>query len=507
MAANKPVGMQIGAILCGLGMLIATAIAYSFNKDLSENMAKFEKSDADLRAANDTITRLDQDIQALKQKIGSILEQVGVGDDKNPTTVLGDMENQIATYGGNLAQPTMVQTIIKLRQELDNAVKERDAAAADKKTAESTVLALRGQYQGQVDEFSKAKTDIEGQLSDLIDEKEEKITSKNSEIDELRDDLAQIKIALEREREEHSQDVKRMSSDNSRLISTNDLLREKLNELTADNFEMEDGEIRWIDSIDQTVWINLGSADRLPVQTTFSVYSKSGRGVGRGKEDLIGAIEVIRITGPHLAQARILPGSEDISRPITPGDAIYTPLWSIGRQPKFSFVGFIDLDKDGRSDREILHDIIAATGSEIDNEVDDLGNRTGDGISIETKFLVMAQLPDPSQSPDPKEQQTGLRVLKEADKMVKEARESGVRRVSLNDFLDYVGYKPQQRSWVPGEKVPWTLNNGSQSVTTDQVGGMNRLSTGNVSGAFTRSKRLKSDTGTGNTSKLFGGGY
>ncbi|MEX0726725.1 MAG: hypothetical protein WEB58_11820 [Planctomycetaceae bacterium] len=503
-AANKSAGLQIVAGLCFFVMVIAVAIAYSFHKDLSENSAKYEQTTAELRAEKETTVRFDQEIQALKQKIGSNAAVVGVGDDKNPQTVLGDMDAQIALYGKTYAQPTMIQTIVKLRQELDNAAKERDAAVADLKTAQQTVLALRGQYQSQADVVIAAKTDIESQLSDLIEEKEERLGAKNTEIDELSTDRAELRIALDREKEEHDQDVKRMTNDNDRLVAANDQLRDKLNEITADNFEMEDGEIRWVDNINSTVWISLGTADNLPEQTTFSVYSKSHRGVGRGKEDLIASIEVIRVTGPHTAQARIL--EDDIYRPITPGDVVYTPLWSPGRRPKFSLVGSFDLDGDGRSDRENLHDIIAATGAEIDNEIDDQGNRTGDGVTIDTKFLIKGQMPDPSATPDPKEQAVALRVLKEYKNIQKEARENGVRLVPMNDFLDYIGYKPQQRSWVPGEKVPWTLQNGAQSVGTDEVGG-NRLSTGNVSGAFTRSKRLKSDSGTGNTSKLFGEGY
>ncbi|MFN0197277.1 MAG: hypothetical protein ACKVT0_11075 [Planctomycetaceae bacterium] len=215
---------------------------------------------------------------------------------------------------------------------------------------------------------------------------------------------------------------------------------------------------------------------------------------------------MIRITGPHTAQARILPG-DDIFRPITPGDVIYTPLWSPGRRPKFSLIGKFDIDHDGRSDRDNLREIIAATGAEIDNEVDDEGNRTGNGITIDTKFLVIGELPDPSSTPSPKEQQIAERILKEHFNIRKEAREHGVRVVSVNDFLDYIGYKAQRRIWVPGEEVPWTLQNGAQSIGVDTAGGNNRLGTGQVSGAFSRSKRLKAERSTGQTSKLFDKGY
>ena len=48
--------------------------------------------------------------------------------------------------------------------------------------------------------------------------------------------------------------------------------------------EVPTGYIRYVDSTNRLVYINLGSADKLPLRTTFAVYAKSNSGVGRGKE-------------------------------------------------------------------------------------------------------------------------------------------------------------------------------------------------------------------------------
>ena len=47
---------------------------------------------------------------------------------------------------------------------------------------------------------------------------------------------------------------------------------EKLEELTAQKFDVPNGEIRWVNQRTGTVWINLGRADALQRQVTFSVY-------------------------------------------------------------------------------------------------------------------------------------------------------------------------------------------------------------------------------------------
>ena len=84
------------------------------------------------------------------------------------------------------------------------------------------------------------------------------------------------------------------------------------------------GEVTWVDQRSATVWINLGRADSLDRQTSFSVYSADADDVGKAKKRA--TIEVTRITGDHSSEARIT--EDKNSDPITLGDKIFTPLWS-----------------------------------------------------------------------------------------------------------------------------------------------------------------------------------
>ncbi|NOX56831.1 MAG: hypothetical protein GXP27_20800, partial [Planctomycetes bacterium] len=241
----------------------------------------------------------------------------------------------------------------------------------------------------------------------------------------------------------------------------------------------------------------------------------------RGRDDIKGAIEVINVIDAHTSVARIL--EDDIYRPILPGDPIYTPLWSPGRQEVISFVGIIDLDGDGESDREELHDLVAGAGARIDNEVLDDGRRIyytdfpnhyvefdyesgRPGIDVHTKFLVIGQIPDVNSVALEKEKDQIENILKHLDAMRKEARRQGVRIVSLNDFLSWIGYKPKRRLHIPGVAGrPYTLKAGARSAAVDEVVG-ERESSGSVSGVYSRSRRLRQPTSSGQTSKLFHGG-
>src|SRR5262249_39041165 len=70
-------------------------------------------------------------------------------------------------------------------------------------------------------------------------------------------------------------------------------------------------------------YINLGSADNVKPQLTFTIHGVGldGRPILQAK----GTLEVVNVTGPHLSQARIT-GVKDANRdPILEGDILYNP--------------------------------------------------------------------------------------------------------------------------------------------------------------------------------------
>ena len=87
-------------------------------------------------------------------------------------------------------------------------------------------------------------------------------------------------------------------------------------------------------------------------------------------------------------------------------------------------------------------------------------------------------------------------------KMKEQAREQGVRVMTLKDFITYMGYKPSRRLWLPGEEIPWLLKSGSHSTGVNETIG-NRQSSGQTAGVFSRSKRLKQPKSSGQASGLY----
>jgi hypothetical protein len=90
--------------------------------------------------------------------------------------------------------------------------------------------------------------------------------------------------------------------------------------------------------------------------------------------------------------------------------------------------------------------------------------------------------------------------------MRQEARLHGVKIISLNDFLSYIGYKPKRRLFKPGQERPFNLKAGAASAGINEPIG-DRASAGQVSGSYGgRNRPATQQTSPGTTSKLFGGG-
>ena len=138
---------------------------------------------------------------------------------------------------------------------------------------------------------------------------------------------------------------------------------------------------------------------------------------------------MLRIIDEHTAETRIV--EDRLSDLILPGDVVYTPVWKPGQRRRFALVGKLDIDGDGKSDIEKIRGLIRRGGGTIDAVVDETGKQTGE-ISIDTRFLVMGTMPSGAEA----EGAASTRF----SKILKQADELGIDRMSLDRFLEQVGY-------------------------------------------------------------------
>lgn len=502
--SNKPVGLQISLVAFVLLSIIFGVMAFSFHRSLSDAQAAAQKAKNELSNVNKARGDADADVTALKNLVGLKLTTVSSNDPNDATSVTGASRQKMAeakAFAGN----SLVETIDKILQAYN-------ATEADRATVQASLAELNGKYEAQesryralADEHDAARKKAEADLRDITRSRDEALAAKDQEISKLRNEWNNAQAEIQNITEQREKERKRFNDEITRLEGINDKLRDELDELKQQSFEVADGVIRWVENSTGMVYINLGSADNLRPRTTFSVYAKDASGIGRGQEDIKGNIEVVRIIDAHTAAAKIT--DEDLLRPMAPGDQVYSPLWNAGRVEQFSFVGLLDLDNDGRSDRDLLHQIVATAGAVIDNEVDDDGVRTPEGGSIteRTKFLVLGDIPDMAKIARAEDRERAQKIMDHLKDMRKEARLNGVRIVNLNDFLAYIGYKPKRRLFQPGQERPFNLTAGAHSTAVNEpLMKSSRESSGQVSGAITRTKNTRQQVSPGTTSKVFG---
>ena len=521
-SSGKPTAVHFTLIFFVMASVILGVVAFLMHRSYAELNAKYVKAQQDATQSQNALRTNEEEFEALRNALGHPgFEKIGTNPDE-ANTLLWAVYKDIRDYAGftpstPVAQlPSAHQALLNLRAELDRLQSDLNQTVATMKDLQAELQAERTKFNNTVAQYKQASANAEKDLRDYQANVEETLKARDNRIDELNREVAQLNDELQQKIDELAAVTAQKNEEIANLTLINKQLNKKLENIEQVSFEVADGQVVSVDYTNRIAYINLGEVDNLSKGTTFSVYQRAHHGIGRGQQDIIGALEVTNVIGPHLAEARIV--DEDIYRPIGRGDPVYTPLWSPGRTEAFSLIGLIDIDGDGQyeGDRQILHEVIASAGARIDNEVDDEGNLHGDGITTHTKFLVVGEMPDPdSVPPESKEREIFLKIHRHmsgdpddpADGLEGQARQRGVRIVSLNNFLAYIGYRPTRRLWRPGQNRPYVLKAGAHSTAVDEVI-RGRESSGQVSGFYTRSKRLKQPTSTGQTSKVFGGrGY
>jgi len=294
--------------------------------------------------------------------------------------------------------------------------------------------------------------------ADYRAQKDEKIKSANKAGEEAKAMLATTQAKAKKDADAAAAEFTALTGSFSKLNGVKDSLAQHVKALESVqgvNIDNPDATIIWINQKQRLVWIDRGFDDGLGRQMSFAVYSqnqaslfnqkaqmrKEGTGMEKVKKlSSKGRIEVVRITGPHQAECRIL--EDKTADPILPGDWIHSPAWSPGQRLHFALVGFMDIDGDQQSDRETIKHIITMNGGVIDTEITDAGERDEGKMSVNTRYVVTG---DASEKGNLKiknldaYQKTRTAFFNDVDLY-------GVEKISVQQLLDMMGWKPEEKT-------------------------------------------------------------
>jgi hypothetical protein len=446
MAARENQGLQIALISFVILTILLSVFTYllfsnwkeadlkmaAANKDASDAKSKQAATQADIdtlkavmgEPAADDVTKIKNHVLELANEPALGLSQLPDAD-KNQAKIYAALLKGVKERDNTI--DSVNAAMDKLRKDTDKAIAEATnklkAAEAARETAVADLTKEQTLYRSAV-EAKKAEMD------QLVNDK----TLKNKETDAL-------KAKFERDVADAQAKVTQANADVKRI-------KEELKKYYHLDPSTSGGIVTWINQRDNMAYINLGWDDGLHRRITFSVYPQGTTDVAKATSK--GKIEVINVTGPHLAEARII--DNPTNNPLLPGDMIHTEGWHPGQHEHFAIAGMIDIDGTGRDQTEKLHDLILANGGFVDAEIvinpkalDTTTGRpsatvkrfgpNGEGMTVNTRYLILGEM-----TTEKKDSQDRLSA---SNTMMTEATRLNVEVIGLQKFLAMMGYTPR----------------------------------------------------------------
>ena len=470
MASRESQGLQIALIIFVMVTVVLAVTTFVFYRKSEELRKAVADAQGKEKAARDGLNAENFKVQYLKHVLGA--ERLGDAEfkpvrdsaiaDPQMKVIDDQYQQNMKTYGEGLSPDKL--DYANLLPNMLNALRERNVANTELNDKVNALTQEKTQLQQTenartkeaIAGLQKAKDDLASQTKQFEDDRLKLAKEKEDQLAGYKKDLGTYTAKVESSQKNEEATKGEMK----KMKDTIDKQNKKLDEFRPRSFEAADGLVTWVNQRSNTVWINLGTADSLQRQTLFSVYGQEEAAVAQSERKA--SIEVTRVLSEHLSEARIV--SDDPGNPILPGDQIFSPAWKPGERVHFALVGLLDVDGDGHSDRELVHNVIVSSGGEVDAETTETGQVTGE-VTSQTRYLVLGTPP------------TDRKALDAWSKLISSAEQLGVQKLQLDQFLSWAGYKRETR----------TVPLGQSSRSSDfkpRSADATRTSSGNVSDVF-----------------------
>ncbi len=454
MAARENQGLQIALISFVILTILLSVFTYLLfsnwkDADLKAAAAKKEAGDAASKAttAEQNLTDLKTvmgygqgtDLAAIKKEVVDMANQPGTGlaglpeADKTEKKIVDTLLTAVTSRDNTIE--SVNGAMGKLRQDTDKAIAEANAKLKAAEAARDSAVA----------ELDKERANYKAAVEALKAEKDQLVadkTSKNKETDALKADY-------ERKLADAQTQVTAATKDVGRI-------KDELKKYYHLDPSASGGAITWINQRENMAYLNLGWEDGLHRRITFSVFPQGTTDIAKATAK--GKIEVINVTGPHLAEARIIDNPPN--DPLLPGDLVHTEGWHPGQHEHFAIAGMVDIDGTGRDQTEKLVNLIQANGGYVDavinvnlKAIDPKDNRptatvkglgpNGEGMTVNTRFLILGEMTT-------EKQDSQIRIAASST-MMNEAKRLNVETIGLQKFLGMMGYTPRSAAAAGGE--------------------------------------------------------
>lgn len=382
----------------------------------------YERIDGILNSMNASLAKVrqagaqPQEVQELEDKVKMVVQSFR--DEKNQNYISSlDRLAELMEYL-SLLTTEMGANYLELRHSLEAATNvTKTQVDAQTKAAEASHADLLEEQNKHVSERLSLLNKVEA----LTKDNDARLT-----------EIGNLKAQIDRMKEDYSKEKDQLRG----IISDLHDKAERVDTI----LDHPDGYITFVSYESREVHMDINRSMGARPQMKLSVFDANSPGIPTEKPK--GVIEITKV-GDRFSIGRI----EKTVNPIDPiriGDIIYSAAWSPNNPTRFALVGKIDINRDGRDDREELRRMIQEGGGVVDFDLPPpyIGKETGkitpridwyvtdDRMPIRDVFMNRSE-------PLLKDEAS---LAQRKGEVVKECHADGIRPMPIERLLSYLGY-------------------------------------------------------------------
>lgn len=305
-----------------------------------------------------------------------------------------------------------------------------------RRSLESATTVAKQQIDVQTKAATDSRTDLEAEHNKHESERQgllTKVDQLQTDNDKKLTEIANLTTQLRQQKEEYDR----------KLELANTILREQRDQIekTEAVLDRPDGYITYVDYDRSEVQVNVTRRQGARPQMKMTIFAAGSPGIPTEKPK--GTIELIQV-GDEFSIARILKTNSTIE-PLRIGDIVYSPAWSPNEPMRFALVGKIDVNRDGKDDREDLKRMIQEAGGIVDYDLPppDIGKESGKLTARIAWYVIDERMPFREVYGPKSDTTLGQQAdfQKRFGEVIKEARLNGIRPLPIERLLSYLGYE------------------------------------------------------------------
>ncbi len=292
----------------------------------------------------------------------------------------------------------------------------------------------------QVDVQAKAAADSQAELQNEqkkhVDERQTLLT-KVTELQNQSDMRASENLNLTQKNKQMEDDFNRQRDVLTTMLRQ---VRDDLERSRETILDRPDGYITYVDYGTGEVLVSLTRRMGAKPQMRLTIFDAHSPGIPTEKPK--GNIELTSV-GDKFSTAKIVKTESRID-PIRVGDIVYSAAWSPNQPMRFALVGKMDVNRDSKDDRAELKRMIEEAGGVVDYDLPpaDVGKETGTLSPRIDWYVIDTRLPIRDSYIKESDVSTAAasKLESRVGEVIKEARLNGIRPMTIERLLAYLGY-------------------------------------------------------------------